>query len=116
MLFRSNVEAAKEFIRWLMEKEQFTKYLRRAQAYHGASLKAYLTDAMWDMFPALKPYRDHLLEGRHVGWKGVADAKAARVVQNYVLIDMLANVATGKMTPDESLKWAEGQLKSIYGA
>jgi len=24
-------------------------------------------------------------------------------------------VATGKMTPDESLKWAEGKLKTIYG-
>ena len=75
-----------------------------------------MKDAMWEMFPALKPYRDHLLEAQHVGWKGAADASAARVVQNYVLIDMLANVATGKMTPDESLKWAEGQLKTIYGA
>ncbi len=114
--YSKNVEPAKEFIHWLMEKEQLTKYLRRTQAYQGAALKAYLKDAMWDMFPALKPYRDHLLEGRHVGWKGGADANAARVVQNYVLIDMLANVATGKMTPEESLKWGEGQLKSIYGS
>ncbi|HJY86722.1 MAG TPA: extracellular solute-binding protein [Candidatus Acidoferrales bacterium] len=113
--YSKNVEPAKEFIRWLMDEEQFRKYLRRAQAYHGAALKAYLKDAMWDMFPALKPYRDHLLEGRHVGWKGSADASAARVVQNYFLIDMLANLATGKMTPEESLKWGEAQLKSIYG-
>jgi multiple sugar transport system substrate-binding protein len=113
--YSKNMETAKEFLRWLMDKEQLTKYLRRAQAYHAAALKAYLKDAMWDMFPALKPFRDHILEGRHVGWKGSADANAARVVQNYVLIDMLANVATGKMAPEESLKWAEGQLKSIYG-
>jgi len=114
--YSKNADTAKEFLRWLMDKEQLTKYLRRAQAYHGAALKVYLKDAMWDMFPALKPYRDHLLEGRPVGWKGAADANAARVVQNYVLIDMLANVATGKMTPEESLKWADGQLKSIYGS
>ena len=114
--YSNNVEAAKEFIGWLMEKDQFTKYLRRGQAYQAAALKAYMQDAMWDMFPALKPYRDHLLEGQHVGWRGSADANAARVVQNYVLIDMLANLATGKMTPEESLKWGEGQLKSIYGA
>ena len=93
--YSKNVDTAKEFLRWLMDKEQFTKYLRRAQAYHGAALKVYLKDAMWDMFPALKPFRDHLLEGRPVGWKGAADANAARVVQNYVLIDILANVATG---------------------
>jgi hypothetical protein len=70
---------------------------------------------MWDMFPALKPYRDSLLQGRHVGWKGPADAPAARVVQNYTLIDMLANVATRKMSPEDSLKWGEAQLKAIYG-
>ncbi|HEX9120421.1 MAG TPA: extracellular solute-binding protein, partial [Terriglobales bacterium] len=114
--YSKNADIAKEFIRWLMDKEQFTKYLRRGQAYQAAALKDYMKDAMWEMFPALKPYRDHLLEAQHVGWKGAADASAARVVQNYVLIDMLANVATGKMTPDESLKWAEGQLKTIYGA
>jgi hypothetical protein len=69
---------------------------------------------MWDMF-RLKPYRDHLLEGRHLGSKGPADAGAARVVQDYVLIDMLANVAGGKMSADQSLKWAENRLRTIYG-
>jgi multiple sugar transport system substrate-binding protein len=113
--YSKNVDTAKEFIRWLLEKEQYAKYLRRGQAYQASPLKAYLKDPMWDMFTALKPYRDHLLEGRHVGWKGSADANAARVVQNYVLIDMLANVATGKMTPEETVKWGDGQLKSIYG-
>jgi multiple sugar transport system substrate-binding protein len=114
--YSKNADIAKEFISWLMDKAQFTKYLRRGQAYQAAALKDYMKDAMWDMFPALKPYRDHLLEAQHVGWKGPADASAARVVQNYVLIDMLANVATGKMTPEESLKWTDGQLKTIYGA
>jgi multiple sugar transport system substrate-binding protein len=114
--YSKNADVAKEFLRWLMDKEQLTKYLRRGQAYQAAALKDYMKDAMWDMFPALKPYRDHLLEARHVGWKGAADGSAARVVQNYILIDMLANVATGKMAPQDSLKWAEGQLKTIYGA
>jgi multiple sugar transport system substrate-binding protein len=113
--YSKNVEAAKDFIRWLMEEDQFAKYLRRSQAYHAAALKVYMNDPMWDMFPLLKPYRDHLLEGRHLGWKGPADTGAARVVQNYVLIDMLGHVANGKMSPQESLKWAEGQLKAIYG-
>ncbi len=114
--YSKNADIAKEFLHWLLDKDQFTKYLRRGQAYQSAALKDYMKDAMWDMFPALKPYRDSLLQAQHVGWKGPADAKAARVVQNYILIDMLANVATGKMTPEDSLKWADGQLKSVYGA
>lgn len=114
--YSKNVEAAKDLIRWLMEKEQLSKYLRRSQAYQGAALKSYLKDQMWDMFPALRPFRDSLLQGQHVGWKGPADAGAARVVLNYTLIDILAHVATGKMTPEDSLKWGETQLKAIYGA
>jgi multiple sugar transport system substrate-binding protein len=113
--YSKSVEAAKDLIRWLMEKDQLVKYLRRGQAFQTAALKVYLKDPMWDMFPALKPYRDHLLEGRHLGSRGPADARAARVVQDYVLIDMLAHVATGKMSADQSLKWAESRLKAIYG-
>jgi multiple sugar transport system substrate-binding protein len=114
--YSKNIEAAKDFVRWLMEKEQLSKYLRRGQAYMGAALKGYLKDQMWDMFPALRPFRDSLLQGQHVGWKGPADVGSARVVLNYTLIDMLANVATGKMSAEESRKWGEGQLKAVYGA
>ncbi|HWP73052.1 MAG TPA: hypothetical protein VNU03_01005, partial [Methylomirabilota bacterium] len=106
---------AKEFLTWLMEKEQLAKYVRRSQAYQSAALKSYVKDQMWDMFPALRPYRDVLLQGKYLGWKAPADAGAARVVLNYTLIDMLAYVATGKMSPEESLKWGEAQLKGIYG-
>ncbi len=112
--YSRNVNAAKDFIRWLMDQEQLSKYLRRGQAYQVGALKAYMKDQMWDMFPALRPYRDHLLEMRHVGWRGPADAWAAQVVLGYVLIDMLANVATGRMSPEESMKWCEGQLRAIY--
>jgi multiple sugar transport system substrate-binding protein len=114
--YSKNAEAAKDFIRWLMDKEQYSKYLRRGQAYQASPLKIYMKDAMWEMFPGLKPYRDTLLQGQAVGWKGPADERAAKVVLNYVLVDMLANVATAKMSPEESLKWAEGQLKAIYSA
>jgi multiple sugar transport system substrate-binding protein len=113
--YSKNVNACKDFIRWLMDENQFANYLHRGQAYQAAPLKAYLKDLMWDMFPALKLYRDQLLTGQHMGWRGAADAGAARAIQNYVLSDMLANVATDKMSPEESLKWGERQLKGIYG-
>ena len=75
----------------------------------------YLNDAMWEMFPMFKAYRDSLNSSHHPGWKGPADAKAARVVLDYVLVDMLAHVASSRMSAESSLKWAEGKLKRIYG-
>lgn len=114
--YSKNAEAAKDLIRFLTDKQQFSKYLRRGQAYQAAPLKAYMNDPMWEMFPALKPYRDSLLQGRSVGSRGPADGNAAKVVLDYVLVDMLANVATGKMSEEESTKWAEARLKDIYAA
>jgi multiple sugar transport system substrate-binding protein len=113
--YSKNVDAAKDFIRWLMEAEQLSRYLRRGQAYQSGALKMYLNDPMWEMFPMFKPYRDALGSSQHPGWKGPADAKAARVVLDYVLVDMLAFVASARMSAESSLKWAEGQLKGIYG-
>jgi multiple sugar transport system substrate-binding protein len=113
--YSKNIEAAKEFLRWHMEKDQLSKYLRRGQAYQTGPFTVYLKDAMWDMFPALRPYREALSQGRHLGWRGPADVGAARAVLNYTLIDMLATVTTGKATPEDSLKWGEAQLKAIYG-
>ncbi len=113
--YSKNIDAAKDFIRWLMEAEQLARYLRRGQAYQSGALKMYLNDAMWEMFPMFKPNRDALTSSQHAGWKGPADAKAARVLLDYVLIDMLAHVATNRMSAESSVKWAEGQLKAIYG-
>lgn len=114
--YSKNADAAKDFVRWLMEAEQLSRYLRRGQAYQSGALKMYLNDAMWEMFPMFKTYRDALPQGRHPGWKGPADAKAARVVLNYILVDMFAHVASARMSAESSVKWAEGQLKAIYGA
>ena len=113
--YSKNAQAAKDFIRWLMESDQLARYLRRGQAYQSGALKMYLNDAMWEMFPMFKPYRDALTSSHHPGWKGPADAKAARVVLEYILVDMLAHVASSRMSAESSLTWAEGQLKRIYG-
>jgi multiple sugar transport system substrate-binding protein len=113
--YSKNIEAAKDFIRWLMEADRLSRYLQRSQAYHSGALKMYLNDAMWDMFPMFRPYRDALTSAHYPGWRGPADAKAARVLLDYVLVDMLAHVASGRMSAESSLKWAEGKLKGIYG-
>jgi hypothetical protein len=98
-----------------MEADRLSRYLQRSQAYHSGALKMYLNDAMWDMFPMFRPYRDALTSAHYPGWRGPADAKAARVLLDYVLVDMLAHVASGRMSAESSLKWAEGKLKGIYG-
>ncbi|RMF89953.1 MAG: extracellular solute-binding protein [Nitrospinota bacterium] len=116
MKYSKNIDICREFLIWLLDKEQYARYLRRGQAYQSSPLRAYLEDPMWEMFPALKPYRDWLPKGLRVGLDGPADEKAARVVQNYVLIDVLANVATGKMSPEEAMLWGEKRLKEFYEA
>ena len=66
--YSKNVEASKDFIRWLMEREQLSKYLRRSQAYHAAALKVYLQGLDVGHVPgAASPSGITLLQGRHLG-------------------------------------------------
>ncbi len=45
---------------------------------------------------------------------GPANAKASEAYSKYIVIDMYAKAFQG-MPAEESVKWAEGELKKVYG-
>ena len=48
------------------------------------------------------------------GWPGPGTPQAAEVAGNYIVTDMMAQAATEKMTPEESLKWADNEMVAVY--
>jgi multiple sugar transport system substrate-binding protein len=48
------------------------------------------------------------------GYPGPSGPAPDEVADNYILPDMMANAATGKMTPEESVKWAKKEIDLIY--
>ena len=48
------------------------------------------------------------------GWPGPAWAATDEVYNDFVLCDMMTSAATGKMTPQEAVKWATKQAEGIF--
>ena len=59
MLFKHSKypNAAKEYLRFMMEKEQYGPWLANCLGYWSNPLKAYSKMGFWDADPKLKPLR-----------------------------------------------------------
>ncbi len=101
--------AAKEYLRFMMEKEQYAPWLAGCLGYWSNSLKAYAKMAFWDTDPKLKPYVGGMDTPYYDSYKGPISAAASAVAANYTLVDMFASVVTGNATPEEAVKQATKQ-------
>ena len=48
------------------------------------------------------------------GWPGPAWAATDEVYNDFIINDMMTKAATGAMTPEEAVKWAANETKSIF--
>ena len=71
--------------------------------------------AMWKNDPVMLPFKTAVAaQSRLVGFAGQPDKKAAEAWNKFIIVDMYAQAASGKMKPEESVKWAAGELRKIY--
>jgi multiple sugar transport system substrate-binding protein len=69
---------------------------------------------MWSKLDEpLKMFRTAARNTRLFGYAGPSTAKATEVFSKYIITDMYAKAVQG-MAPEDSVKWAEGELKKIY--
>ncbi|MBV9250435.1 MAG: carbohydrate ABC transporter substrate-binding protein, partial [Acetobacteraceae bacterium] len=101
--------AAREYLRFMMEKEQYGPWLANCLGYWSNSLKAYGKMAFWDADPKLKPYAASMDTPYYDGYRGPVSAASSAVMANYTLVDMFAAVATGNATPEAAVKQATRQ-------
>jgi len=69
---------------------------------------------VWDEDKVMTPYKVAGQLGRTPGFAGPANAKAAEVLSKYIITDMYAKAVQG-MPAEEAVKWAESELKKVYG-
>ncbi len=108
--------AAKEYLRFMMEAPQYDKWLSGCLGYWSQPLKAYSQSAIWTSDPKLAVYRTAMETPFYDGYKGPITAAAGAVLDNWVLVDMFAKAVTGAATPDTALKDAIRAAKRYYKA
>ena len=114
MKYSKNVKGAKEFLRWAHTPANYEKWLVVQKGFAIAPTRDWEKHAMWNVDPVMLPFKTASQQGRPMGFAGSPGAKAAEAWNKYVIVDMYAQAASGKMKPEEAVKWAAGELRKIY--
>ncbi len=114
MKYSKNQKGAKEFLRWAHTAANYEKWFVVQKGFAIGPTTQWEKHKMWDADPVMLPFRAAGRGGRHMGFAGAPAQKAAEAWNKYIIVDMYANAASGKMTPEASVKAAAGELAKIY--
>jgi multiple sugar transport system substrate-binding protein len=106
--------AAKDYLRFMMEADQYGPWLSNCIGYWSNSLKAYSKMAFWSADPKLEPYAGGMDTPYYDGYKGPVTPASSAVTANYTVVDMFASVVTGNATPEAAVKRAAQQAARYY--
>jgi multiple sugar transport system substrate-binding protein len=106
--------AVKEYLRFMWEQEQYEAWQQAANGYITQPLKAYEANPVWTGDPKVTPYRDVLRGALDNGYSGQMGAASAAVMGDFVMVDMVAEAATGDRTPKEAAARAAERAKRYY--
>jgi len=106
--------AAKDYLRFMMEEEQYGAWINGMRGYISHSLRYYDHLPVWTEDPKHTPYRD--LYGRLTpnSYAGRPGPESAAAMSEYIVVDMFADACTGRATIQEAMRNAERRLRRIY--
>ena len=106
--------AAKEYLRFMMEREQYEPWQAACIGYVSQSLRAYESNPIWTADPQHVFYRDVVKTMRHDGYAGTLGQASAATLADFVVVDMFAEACSGQETPREAAKRAETRARRHY--
>ncbi|MHB1004853.1 MAG: ABC transporter substrate-binding protein [Chloroflexota bacterium] len=113
--YSKNVPAAKEYIKYLMSKDVYHKWLVATKGFHTGPTKFWENDSVWDIDPKMKIFHDIGQYGRVPGYAAAPSKQASEAMSKFIIVDMFAKALSGSSSKD-AIAWAESELKKIYSA
>lgn len=107
-------KAAKEFIRFMMEQEQYGPWMQAAIGYVAHPLKAYDSNPIWTADPKHTPYRDAMKIMRPSGYSGKLGYASAGSTADFIIVNMVAEAVSGQKTPKEAAARAQQRAERYY--
>ncbi len=114
MKYTKYPQAAKAFLQFMMEKEQFDPWLTGAQGYVAPPLAAYAKSAIWTADPKNLPYRDAVKNLRPAGYAGKLGYASAGAAADFIVVNMVAEAVSGSKTPKEAMERAQKRAERYY--
>ena len=106
--------AAKAFLQFMLEHEQYESWLNANSGYWAHPLNAYASAAVWSGDPKVRIFRDTMASQYWTGYKGPISTASGAVNADYVLVQMCASVATDAATPEAAAAEAERRAKRYF--
>jgi multiple sugar transport system substrate-binding protein len=106
--------AAKDYIRFMMEKEQMDPFLEAAIGYWGHPLKYYEKNKIWNSDPKILAFKDVVNKALWLSYSGAPGAASAGVFADYVVVDMFAQAATGQKSAKDAAAEAQKRAERYY--
>ena len=106
--------AAKAYMQFMMEADQYNPWLEDSLGYVGQTLKAYEQNPIWTSDPKVTVYRDVASRMLPSGYSGPLGTASAAVMADYVIMDMFAAAASGSKSPKEAAADAAERAKRFY--
>ncbi len=114
MNYTPNPNAVKAFMQFLMEAENYGPWAAGAVGYLSPSLNDYENLPFWDDDPKVAPAKFAAKRTLTAGYRGTVGEKAAAALADFIVLDMLANVCSGRESAASAMKMAERQAKRMY--
>ena len=107
-------QAAKEFLRFMMEKEQFEAWLTGAGGYVAQPLRAYESAPIWTADPKNTVYSNGVKNMRPAGYAGKLGYASAGAGADFIVVNMVAEAISGSKTPKEAMERAQKRAERYY--
>jgi len=114
MKYTKYPQAAKEFLRFMMEADQFNAWLQGGGGYVSQPLRAYEKNPIWTSDPKNTPYRDCTKNLRPAGYAGKLGYASAGALGDFIVANMVAEAASGAKSPKEAAERAQKRAERYY--
>jgi multiple sugar transport system substrate-binding protein len=110
-----DLDASKEYLRYVYDPKQFDPWFELQKGYSMGPGNRLEQSPAWDTWPKpILPFRSAGKIARALGYAGQPTPQTNEVFARYVVVNMFARAAVQGMTPEESVKQAEAEMKQIY--
>jgi multiple sugar transport system substrate-binding protein len=106
--------AAKDYIRFMLEKEQYVPWQEASIGYFSQPLRAYEKSPVWTSDPKHTPYRDLMANMLWPGYAGSLGYASAGVMADFVMVNMVAQAASGAKSPQDAAAEAQKRAERYY--
>ncbi|GAB4175118.1 MAG: ABC transporter substrate-binding protein [Thalassobaculales bacterium] len=106
--------AAKDYIRFMMEKEQYEPWQTASIGYFSQPLRAYEKTPIWTVDPKHTPYRETMSTMLWPGYAGSLGAQSAGALADFIIVNMVAKAASGQMDPKAAAAEAQKRAERYY--